>query len=184
MHACVGDGVPAGSFGSGSEADAAGTDSASATIEAARAQDVLAAGLAEAGRTGKRVFLHSGAPWCGWCKRLEEWMARPEVAEILARDFVAVRIDMDEMVGAKAIAEEYVDGYSPIPWISILDSDGELVADSFADNGRNIGFPVKDWAIEHLGVMIREGAPDISEADLDILLESIAAVGRGAAQLH
>ena len=43
------------------------------------AQAVLAAGLAEARRTDRLVFLHSGAPWCGWCRRLELWLQREDM---------------------------------------------------------------------------------------------------------
>jgi hypothetical protein len=103
-------------------------------------------------------------------------MALPEVEPVLAKDFVLVRIDMDEMIGAKAIADAYVDGYSAIPWMVILDPSGELIVDSFAENGRNIGFPVKDWAIEHLGAMIRTAAERITPAEIDVLLASIAAM--------
>lgn len=46
------------------------------------AQAVLAAGLAEAAETDRLVFLHAGAEWCGWCKRLEAWMVREDVAPI------------------------------------------------------------------------------------------------------
>jgi len=140
-----------------------------------KAADVLAAALAEAERTDKLVFLHSGAPWCGWCKRLEAWMARPEVAEILAKDFVPLKIDVDRMLGAKAIGDKYVDGYGGVPWIVILDTGGELVADSFDEEGKNIGSPYADWEIEYFGVMLNEVARTISQAEIEALLESLVA---------
>jgi thiol:disulfide interchange protein len=140
--------------------------------EQLKASEVLAAALAEAGDADKLVFLHSGAQWCGWCRRLETWMTRPEIVEILAKDFVPVKIDMDRMLGAKAINDRYVDGYGGIPWIVILDPDGELVADSFNEEGRNIGSPYYDWEIEYFGVMMRQVARNISEADIETMLAS------------
>ena len=137
-----------------------------------KADEVLAAALAEAGRTDKLVFLHSGAPWCGWCKRLEAWMARPEIAEVLAKDFVPVKIDVDRMLGGKAIGDKYVDGYGGIPWIVILDPDGELMADSFNEERRNIGSPYYDWEIEYFGVMMRQVVRNITEAEIEAMQAS------------
>ena len=63
-----------------------------ASGEMVDAQAVLAAGLAKAAETDRLVFLHSGAEWCGWCKRMEAWMVREDIAPIFFKDFVDVKI--------------------------------------------------------------------------------------------
>ena len=65
------------------------------------AKVVREAAFAQAKAANKRVFLHYGAPWCVWCRRLEEWLARPEIAALLATDFIEVKIDQDRMTGGK-----------------------------------------------------------------------------------
>ena len=102
-------------------------------------------------------------------------MALPEIETILAKDFVPVKIDIDRMLGAEPIEEKYVNSYGGVPWIAILDSDGELLADSFNEEGRNIGSPWADWEVEYFGVMMREVPRNISEADIDAMLASFVA---------
>jgi thiol-disulfide isomerase/thioredoxin len=46
-------------------------------------QVVLQAALSRAASEDKKVFLTFGAPWCGWCHKLEDFLARPEIGAIL-----------------------------------------------------------------------------------------------------
>ena len=57
----------------------------------------------------------------------------------------------------------------------VVDPDGELVADSFNEEGRNIGAPYHDWEIEYFGVMMSEVARNMSQDDIVVLLESLVA---------
>ena len=84
------------------------------------AKEILAAGLAEAGRTDRLVFLHSGAPWCGWCARLEHWLQRDDIAPIFSKDFVDVKIDVDSTPGGQRLMDAYSGGDQGVPWLAIL----------------------------------------------------------------
>jgi thioredoxin-related protein len=53
-------------------------------------------GLSEARATGRTVLVDVVTDWCGWCKRMDrEVYARPEVRELVARHFVAIRLDAE-----------------------------------------------------------------------------------------
>ena len=75
-------------------------------VEPKDAQVVLRDALARASSEDKKVFLTFGAPWCGWCHRLENFLARPEIAAILDRDFVVLKIDTDRMTHGKDVLNE------------------------------------------------------------------------------
>lgn len=138
------------------------------------ARRVLDAGLAEAAATARLVFLHSGAPWCSWCKRLELWLQREDIVPIFFKDFVDVKIDVEEMDGGWALMDGYADGYRGVPWLAILRPDGSVVVDSFAPNGRNIGSPRAEWEIEHWNTMMRAAAQRISEDEIEYMAETWA----------
>lgn len=140
------------------------------------AADVLAAGTAAAKQGSKRVFLHFGAPWCGWCHRLEDWMARPEIAAVLGKDFVDVKIDNDRMTGGKDVYEAQLKAAaqkgSGIPWFVFLDGDGKLLAHSTGPKG-NTGFPYAPEEVDHFVTMLATVKVHLTDADVALLKRSL-----------
>jgi thiol-disulfide isomerase/thioredoxin len=137
------------------------------------ASQVLDDGLAKARAGNKRVFLHFGAPWCGWCHKLEDWSSRPDIAPILAKDFTDVKIDVDRTVGGKDVLARYnPESKGGIPWFVILDADGKAVITSDGPAG-NIGHPVKPEEIDHFIAMMTKSARAMTEADIATLRDSL-----------
>ena len=140
------------------------------------ATEVLAAALETAKQQHKRVFLHFGAPWCGWCHKLEDWMAQPAIAALLSKDFVDTKIDNDRMVSGKdvyaaqlAAAGKKAGG---IPWFVFLDHDGKVLAHSNGPKG-NTGFPAQPAEIEHFVAMLQSVKVKLTDADIETLTASL-----------
>ena len=148
-----------------------------------QAAELRAQALARAKAEGKAVFLHFGAPWCGWCHRLEDWMERPEVAPLLAREFVDLKIDTDRMLGGKdALAgDRSAAGLEPeaggIPWFLFLDAGGKQLATSESPKG-NVGFPYEPHEVDHFMSMLEKASGRFTPAELQSLRESLAAARR------
>ncbi|MGH7131692.1 MAG: thioredoxin family protein [Phycisphaerales bacterium] len=137
------------------------------------AEAVVGDGLARARETGKVVFLHFGAPWCVWCHRMEGWMAKPEIAAILDKNFVDVKIDIDRMTGGKGEMAKYCKTKNEgIPWFVFLSAEGATVATSDGPKG-NVGFPAEAGEIAHFAEMLTKACPKMSEGDRKVLLDSL-----------
>lgn len=143
------------------------------------ADQVLAAGLAAAAKDGKRVFLHFGAPWCGWCHHLEDWMAQPEVAAVLGKEFVDVKIDNDRMTGGAALYQQQLATAgveaSGIPWFVFLDAAGEQLANATGPGG-NVGFPQLDAEVAHFATMLKTARQHLTDDDVAFLQQSLLQV--------
>lgn len=136
------------------------------------AQAILDSGMKQGSLDGHLVFLHFGAPWCGWCHHMERWMRQPEVASILEKAFVDIKIDNDRMEGADAIYDRYCKVKSGIPWFVFLNpTDGSVVASSDSDKG-NVGFPSTEEEIEHFVAML-QSTKRLTEKDIQSLKESL-----------
>jgi thioredoxin-related protein len=139
------------------------------------AAKVLETGLDQAAKSDRLVFLHFGAPWCGWCHRLDDWMAQPEVSAMLGKEFVDVRIDIDRMEGGKEILERYnTTGKGGIPWFAFLDAKGKVIVTSDGPKG-NIGFPYAEHEVAYFAKMLGTAKRHLSQSDIESIEQSLKA---------
>jgi thioredoxin-related protein len=149
-------------------------------VEPRDAQIVLRDSLAQASSDDKKLFLTFGAPWCGWCHKLETFLARPEISEILDRDFVVLKIDTDRMTHGKDVMSKYRPSESGgIPWYAILDPKGERLATSDLLNGpnRNIGYPAVPKEIDAFMSLIEGQSRRIEPAQIARLRRELETAG-------
>ena len=138
------------------------------------ATKLLSDAKAAAAKDGKRLFLHFGAPWCGWCHRLEAWLERPAVKPLLARDFVELQLDVDRTTGGKEILAGFRSGeQGGIPWFAFLEGDQVLAHSGLAQE--NLGCPWKDEEIEAFGKLLAAAAKNLTQADIAALQSDLRA---------
>jgi thioredoxin-related protein len=146
-----------------------------------KADEELAAALATAAKTDRKVFLHYGAPWCGWCLKLENWLARPEIAAIFGKDFVEVKIDIDRMQGGKDVHSRYRKSQQGgIPWFAMLDTQGNTLITSDGPKG-NIGYPATDDEIAHFITMLKTCKQRLTDQEIDTMRASLISLMPGKA---
>ena len=145
------------------------------------AAELESGSLKEAKASGKRVFLHYGAPWCGYCRLLERWMAKPEVAALLAKDFIDLKVDVDRTIGGKEAFAAQLSRAEPkvanpadfgIPWIVFLDGDSKQLAVGHTEMG-NIGCPAELGEIDHFMAMLGKARVHLTDDDVAVLKASL-----------
>jgi thiol-disulfide isomerase/thioredoxin len=136
------------------------------------AEQVYEQALALAKKENKRVFLHLGAPWCGWCHRLDDFLAEPEIAKIMAQDYILAKIDLDRMTGAKAIDERIRKKARGIPWHAFLDAEGRILITSVGPKG-NIGHPLRPAEITYFIHMIKETSRNITPGQISTIEKAL-----------
>ena len=88
------------------------------------------AAFARAREEHKPILLDIGAVWCHWCHVMDgESYENPEVAEVLNRDFVCIKVDRDERPDVDARyqrAVQALSGQGGWPLTAFLTPDGEV----------------------------------------------------------
>jgi hypothetical protein len=102
-------------------------------------------------------------------------MALKDIAPVLAKDFVALKLDTDRMTGANDILKRFQQKPGGIPWFVFIDGDGKPIITSDDPEGRNIGFPAEDSEIAHFKVMLQKVAKNITRDEIEALGKSLVA---------
>jgi thiol-disulfide isomerase/thioredoxin len=139
-----------------------------------QADAVIKDAMDQAKASGKKVFLHVGAPWCIWCHRLEDWLAQDDVGSTFAKDYVDLKVDQDRMVGAKEAAARFgMPEKTGIPWFVIIDpQSGKAVVDSMGPDG-TIGCPANDQEIQQFMGMLEKTHKNLTAADMESLKKTL-----------
>jgi len=104
-------------------------------------------------------------------------MASPDVAAILAKAFVPLRLEADRMIGGKEILKRYQAGEGGIPWFVFLDGDGKAVVTSDGPKG-NVGFPAAPHEIAYFRTMLDRSRTVLTDADINALIASLEAANK------
>ncbi len=152
------------------------------------AEEVLAQARAQAAEQHKTIFLIFSASWCGYCRKLDAFLARPEVNPIITRHFVIARLSVSEEYrrvnpqpnspGAEELDLKLGGPKGPVPFFALLDPRGELIINSCRPvkdkaAGENIGFPIEPDEIDWFMTMLRKGAPGLTVNEARVIENSL-----------
>ncbi len=102
----------------------------------------IAAALKQARAENKRVILDFGGDWCGDCQVLDIYMHQSPNAELLAKHFIVVHVDIGHMDHNVDVAKKYkVPIEKGVPALAVLDAHGNLLfsqANKEFENMRNM----------------------------------------------
>ena len=143
------------------------------------AEQVLAGARVKATAEHKAIFLHFGASWCGWCRRLDAFLDAKAIRPLLERHFVLAKLDVQESgekqslenPGAAAMLGRLGGTGQGLPYFVFLDANGEAIATSKCPTaakpaGENIGYPGEQEEIALFLALLRKAAPEFTIDEL------------------
>jgi thiol:disulfide interchange protein len=96
--------------------------------ETSNATADIAAALLRARREHKRVLLDFGGNWCGDCQVLDIYYHQSPNAELLAKNYIVVHVNIGHMDKNVDVAKKYnVPITKGVPALAIIDAHGNLL---------------------------------------------------------
>jgi hypothetical protein len=143
----------------------------------ANADALLASAEAKAAMSKENVLVIYHASWCGWCHRLDKFLADPKILPIMTRNYQIIHIDVLENdkkalenPGGQALMESMGGKDAGLPIFVILSPKADVLSTSVrpgtgATGERNIGYPAKADEIDYFMGMLHATGKHLSGAD-------------------
>jgi hypothetical protein len=105
-------------------------------------------------------------------------MASKDVAPILAKEFVVLKLDWDRQPGSRDLIKPSNGKDAGLPWSAFVDGDGKVLIDSIVPGGTNVGFPAKDTEYAHFKTMLEKVKRHLTDEDITRLMQSLEAANK------
>ena len=99
-------------------------------------------------------------------------MALDDVAPVLAREFVTLKLDFDRSKGARDIGRTLAGKEQGLPWFAFVGPDGQPIATSTGPKG-NVGMPWEPFEVDHFQAMLVKAKRHLTDAEIASLVASI-----------
>jgi len=151
---------------------------ASALASPPPAKTVLAEAEGRARAEHKNVLVLFHASWCHWCHEMQKVMDEPAIKPLFEQNFEIVWLTTlesddkkaDENQGSEDLMASMGGANQGIPFFGIVDPDGKTVVSSMAPQAgkpaQNIGCPGEPEERAYFHQMLKQGAPNMTEAQI------------------
>jgi hypothetical protein len=99
-------------------------------------------------------------------------MALQDVAPVLDKEFVTLKLDFDRSKGARDIEKRFVEKEQGLPWFVFIDPEGQAIVTSVGPRG-NVGMPWQPHEVVHFQAMLEKAKKHLTDEQIAALVKSI-----------